>query len=185
MAEVFKLTPPMTANPASIPRLDLTRKPRWRSIRSRILDVAVAVVTLAALVPARLGALHGRQPGRGKFSLVDALAASPRRGRGWGRLRQSRWSAPAFWSASARSPACRSASSPRFFSPSIRRARTARGYIRFCAKILSGLPSILAGVFIFSVLVVTSSIPSRPSPADSPSASSCCRSSSWRRRRRC
>jgi phosphate transport system permease protein len=146
---------PDTASIAeSRPRhIDMTRKLRGRVVLSRALDILVGALTCAAIVPLisviymvlRRGALNFR------LSMLWQLPpAAGMTGGGFGNALVGTFllvgigglvSVPLGILTSV------------YLTEYSRGSRSAR-IIRFAAKILSGLPSILAGVFIFSVLVV-------------------------------
>jgi phosphate transport system permease protein len=141
--------------PAAVaPKIDLTRKLRWRSVFSNSLDALVLLMTFAAIIPLisvvymvivhgamhlRLGMLWNLPPAMGMRvtggfgnALIGTLIMV-----GLGTL----VAVPA------------GVLTAIFLSEYSRGSRSAR-VIRFTAKILSGLPSILAGVFIYSVVVL-------------------------------
>jgi phosphate transport system permease protein len=140
--------------PASLPRLDLSRKPRWRSIRSRVLDVLVAIVTVGALVPlvSVLYMVASRGAANFRWSMLWQLPpAAGMDGGGFGNALLGTCVLVGIGTLVSVPIGILTAIFLTEYSIGSRSARI----IRFCAKILSGLPSILAGVFIFGVLVVT------------------------------
>ena len=145
----------MTANPTAAAPMDLTRKPRWRSLRSRILDVFVGAVTVAALIPlvSVLYMVVTRGAANFRWSMLWQLPpAAGEDGGGFGNALLGTCMLVAIGTLVSVPGGILTAIFLTEYSVGSRSARI----IRFCAKILSGLPSILAGVFIFGVLVVTS-----------------------------
>ena len=102
-----------------------------------------------------LRSLHGRQEGRGQFSLVDALGTASGGRHGREADLATPWSARSFWLPSAPLVSVPIGILTAIFLTEYSHGSKSARMIRFCAKILSGLPSILAGVFIFGVLVAT------------------------------
>jgi len=144
----------MTTGPSSA-RMDLSRKRRWRSLRSRILDVVVGLMTLGALVPlvSVLYMVVSRGAGNFRWSMLWELPpAAGENGGGFGNALVGTCVLVAIGTAVSVPIGVLTAIYLTEYSIGSRSARL----IRFSAKILSGLPSILAGVFIFGVLVVTS-----------------------------
>ena len=144
----------MTAGPASA-RMDLSRRRRWRSLRSRILDVVVGAMTLAALIPlvSVLYMVVARGAGNFRWSMLWQLPpAAGEAGGGFGNALLGTCVLVAIATVASVPIGVLTAIYLTEYSIGSRSARL----IRFCAKILSGLPSILAGVFIFGVLVVSS-----------------------------
>jgi phosphate transport system permease protein len=147
-------TLPTSTASAEGPRLDLRRKLRWRSIFSNSLDALVAILTFAAIVPLISviymvivrGAVHFR---------LDMLWSLPptagTTGGGFGNALVGTLIMVGIGTLVAVPVGVLTAI---FLSEYSRGTRSAR-IIRFTAKILSGLPSILAGVFIYSVVVLT------------------------------
>jgi phosphate transport system permease protein len=139
---------------AGIRRMDLARKPRFSSILSRFMDGVVAVVTLAALVPlvSVLYTVISRGAGNFRLSMLWQLPpAAGMVGGGFGNALVGTFLLVLVGAAVSVPVGVLTAIFLTEYAPGSRTARL----IRFSAKILSGLPSILAGVFIFSVLVAT------------------------------
>jgi len=134
--------------------MDLTRKRRWRSVFSRGMDVVVGLVTLAALVPlvSVLYMVVSRGAGNFRWSMLWQLPpAAGMDGGGFGNALVGTLILVSIGTAVSVPGGVLTAIFLTEYSLGSKSART----IRFCAKILSGLPSILAGVFIFGVLVAT------------------------------
>jgi len=148
--------PADTTRTAAVPsdRIDLTRKLRWRSIFSNSLDAGVALLTCAAIVPLfsllymvlRRGAVNFRPS-----MLWQLPPAAGMEGGGFGNALVGTLILVLIGALVSVPLGVLTAI---FLTEYSRGSRSAR-LIRFCAKILSGLPSILAGVFIFGVLVLT------------------------------
>jgi phosphate transport system permease protein len=134
--------------------MDLSRKPRVRLLFSRAMDILVGLVTLAALVPlfsvlymvVRKGAFNFRLS-----MLWELPPAAGMDGGGFGNALVGTFVLVAIGALVSLPVGVLTAIFLTEYSQGSKSARL----IRFCAKILSGLPSILAGVFIFGVLVVT------------------------------
>jgi phosphate transport system permease protein len=145
---------PSSAHRAGIRRKDLARKPRFRSILSRFMDGVVAVVTFAALVPlvSVLYMVISRGAGNLRLSMLWQLPpAAGMTGGGFGNALVGTFLLVLIGAAVSVPVGILTAIYLTEYAPGSKTARL----IRFSAKILSGLPSILAGVFIFSVLVAT------------------------------
>jgi phosphate transport system permease protein len=139
--------------PAAGPKIDLTRKLRWRSVFSNSLDALVAVMTCAAIIP--LISVLYMVLARGAIHLhLDMLWTLPpamgMTGGGFGNALIGTLIMVGIGTLVAVPVGVLTAI---FLSEYSRGSRSAR-IIRFTAKILSGLPSILAGVFIYSVVVL-------------------------------
>ncbi|MCE0499551.1 MAG: phosphate ABC transporter permease PstA [Methylacidiphilales bacterium] len=133
--------------------MDLSRKPRWRSVFSRGMDVVVGLVTLAALIPLVSVIYMVVRKGAGNFRwsmLWELPPAAGMDGGGFGNALVGTLLMVAIGAAVSVPTGILTAIFLTEYSHGSKSARL----IRFCAKILSGLPSILAGVFIFAVLVV-------------------------------
>lgn len=133
--------------------MDLTRKLRWRSVFSNSLDALVAVLTCAAIIPLISviymvivrGAVHFRP--EMLWSLPPAMGMA---GGGFGNALIGTLIMVGVGAVVAVPGGVLTAI---FLTEYSRGTKSAR-IIRFAAKILSGLPSILAGVFIYSVVVL-------------------------------
>jgi phosphate transport system permease protein len=142
------------AHRPGIRRMDLARKPRFSNFISRFMDGVVAVITLAALVPlvSVLYTVVSRGAGNFHFSVLWQLPpAAGMTGGGFGNALVGTFLLVLIGAAVSVPIGVLSAIYLTEYAPGSKTARL----IRFSAKILSGLPSILAGVFIFSVLVAT------------------------------
>ncbi|MCE0522250.1 MAG: phosphate ABC transporter permease PstA [Methylacidiphilales bacterium] len=145
---------PTSLRPDGLPRMDLTRKPRIRLLFSRGMDFLVGFVTLAALVPlvSVLYMVTKRGAGNFRWSMLWELPpAAGENGGGFGNALVGTLILVAIGALFSVPIGILTAIFLTEYSHGSKSARL----IRFCAKILSGLPSILAGVFIFGVLVVT------------------------------
>jgi phosphate transport system permease protein len=135
-------------------RIDLTKKLRWRSCFSSGLDFMVAFLSCAAVVPLisviymvlRRGAVNFR------ISMLWQLPpAAGMQGGGFGNALLGTLILVGIGTLVSVPPGVLTAVYLTEYSGGGKSARV----IRLSAKILSGLPSILAGVFIFGVLVMT------------------------------
>jgi phosphate transport system permease protein len=147
-------SPPITLRPHGPRDMDLSRKPRWRSVFSRGMDVLVGLVTLAALVPliSVLYMVISRGAGNFRWSMLWELPpAAGMDGGGFGNALVGTLLLVVIGAVFSVPTGILTAIYLTEYSQGSKSARL----IRFCAKILSGLPSILAGVFIFGVLVMT------------------------------
>jgi phosphate transport system permease protein len=143
--------PPVAVGPRKI---DLSRKLRWRSIFSNSLDALVAALTCLAIVPLisviymvlSRGATHLRAS-----MLSDLPPALGDDGGGFGNALVGTLVMVGIGALVSVPVGVLTAIFLTEYSRGSRSART----IRFAAKILSGLPSILAGVFIYGVVVLT------------------------------
>lgn len=141
--------PPPTAGP-----IDLVKKFRWRSAFSHSLDVLVGLLTAAAIVPLVSVLYMVIRRGAGNFRpsmLWDLPPAAGMTGGGFGNALVGTFILVGIGALVSVPLGVLTAV---FLTEYSRGSKSARA-IRFCAKILSGLPSILAGVFIFGVIVVT------------------------------
>ena len=144
---------PADAEPAS-GRIDLTRKTRWRSVFSRGLDGIVFLATCAAVVPlfSVLYMVLRRGAANFRFPMLWSLPPAARMdGGGFGNALVGTLILVGIGAVASVPLGVLTAI---FLTEYSRGSRGAR-LIRFAAKILSGLPSILAGVFISGVLVIT------------------------------
>jgi len=147
-------TTTVTLRPNAPRDMDLTRKLRWRSIFSRGMDIAVGLVTLAALIPLFSVLYMVIRKGAGNFRwsmLWELPPAAGTDGGGFGNALVGTFFLVSIGAAVSVPVGILTAIFLTEYSLGSKSARL----IRFCAKILSGLPSILAGVFIFGVLVAT------------------------------
>jgi phosphate transport system permease protein len=134
--------------------MDLSRKLHWRVVFSRIMDVVVGLVTLAALVPlvSVIYMVVSRGAGNFHWSMLSQLPpAAGEAGGGFGNALVGTLVLVGIGTLVSLPTGVLTAIFLTEYSLGSKSARI----IRFCAKILSGLPSILAGVFIFGVLVAT------------------------------
>jgi len=134
--------------------MDLTRKLRWRTIFSRGMDGLVGLLTLAALVPLVSVLYMVIRKGAGNFRwsmLWELPPAAGVEGGGFGNALVGTLILVGIGTLASLPIGVLTAIFLTEYSLGSKSARI----IRFCAKILSGLPSILAGVFIFGVLVAT------------------------------
>ena len=134
--------------------MDLSRKLHWRVVFSRIMDGVVALVTLAALVPlvSVIYMVVSRGAGNLRLSMLWQLPpAAGEAGGGFGNALVGTLVLVGIGTLVSLPTGVLTAIFLTEYSLGSKSARI----IRFCAKILSGLPSILAGVFIFGVLVAT------------------------------
>ena len=149
------MNPPDNPTPSNgARRMDLARKPRWRSVFSRGMDGLVALLTLAALIPLVSVLYMVIRKGAGNFRwsmLWELPPAAGMEGGGFGNALLGTLILVGIGTLAALPLGILTAIFLTEYSVGSKSARI----IRFCAKILSGLPSILAGVFIFGVLVAT------------------------------
>jgi phosphate transport system permease protein len=149
----------MTASPTLNPpagarHIDITRKRRWRSIFSRGMDGLVWLLALAALLPlcSVVYMVVARGAGNFRWSMLWQLPpAAGMDGGGFGNALLGTLILVGIGTLASVPFGILTAIFLTEYSLGSKSARV----IRFSAKILSGLPSILAGVFIFGVLVVT------------------------------
>jgi phosphate transport system permease protein len=135
--------------------MDLSRKFRWRNVFSRGMDGLVALMTLAALVPliSVLYMVISRGAGNFRWSMLWQLPPSAgMEGGGFGNALVGTLLLVGIGSLVSVPVGVLTAIFLTEYSLGSKSAQI----IRFCAKILSGLPSILAGVFIFGVIVMAS-----------------------------
>jgi phosphate transport system permease protein len=134
--------------------MDLSYRPRWRSIFSRGMDGLVALLSVAALIPLAsvIYMVVSRGAGHFRWSMLWQLPpAAGMEGGGFGNALLGTLLLVGIGTLVSLPIGVLTAIFLTEYSHGSKSARV----IRFCAKILSGLPSILAGVFIFGVLVVT------------------------------
>ncbi|HUB68266.1 MAG TPA: phosphate ABC transporter permease PstA, partial [Candidatus Methylacidiphilales bacterium] len=134
--------------------MDLRHRRRWRSLFSRGMDGLVGLLTLAALVPlgSVLYMVISRGAGHFRWSMLWQLPpAAGMDGGGFGNALVGTLLLVGIGTLVSVPAGILTAIFLTEYSQGSRSARI----IRFSAKILSGLPSILAGVFIFAVLVTT------------------------------
>ncbi len=140
---------------AHTPRnMDLSRKLRWRSIFSRFMDGLIALLTVAAIVPlgSVLYMVIYRGAGNFKWSMLWELPpAAGMDGGGFGNALLGTLLLVTIGALASVPVGVLTAIFLTEYSVGTKSGRI----IRFAAKILSGIPSILAGVFIFGVMVVT------------------------------
>jgi phosphate transport system permease protein len=145
----------MNASPSSYARqMELRHKVRWRSIFSRGMDGLVGLLALAAIIPlvSVIYMVVARGAGNLRWSMLWQLPpAAGMEGGGFGNALLGTLILVVIGSLASVPLGILTAIFLTEYSIGSKSARV----IRFCAKILSGLPSILAGVFIFGVLVVT------------------------------
>jgi phosphate transport system permease protein len=150
MPETISL-PPAATGPRQI---DLRRKLRWRSVFSSGLDALVAILTCLAIVPLisvlymvlSRGAIH--------FQAMMLTSLPPAMGMDGGGFGNALVGTLIMVGIGALVSVPVGVLTAIFLTEYSRGSRSAR-IIRFAAKILSGLPSILAGVFIYGVVVLT------------------------------
>lgn len=153
------MPPTATAHhPSAAPRvartMDLSRKLHWRLIFSRGMDCVVALLTLMAIIPliSVIYMVLMRGAGNLRWSMLWELPPSAGvSGGGFGNALLGTLILVGIGSLVSVPIGVLTAIFLTEYSHGSKSARI----IRFSAKILSGLPSILAGVFIFGVLVVT------------------------------
>jgi phosphate transport system permease protein len=134
--------------------MDLTRKLRWRSVFSRIMDGVVALLTFAAIIPlfSVLYMVIYRGAGNLRWSMLWQLPpAAGMDGGGFGNALVGTLLLVAIGALVSVPFGILTAIFLTEYSVNTKSGRV----IRFAAKILSGIPSILAGVFIFGVMVAT------------------------------
>lgn len=147
-------TPAHSASANGARHMDLARKPRWRTIFSRGMDGLVGLLTLAALIPlvSVLYMVVSKGAGNFRWSMLWQLPpAAGMEGGGFGNALVGTLALVGIGTLASLPIGVLTAIFLTEYSMGSKSARV----IRFCAKILSGLPSILAGVFIFGVLVAT------------------------------
>jgi len=145
---------PTTLRPHGPTDMNLSRKLRWRSVFSRGMDVVVGLVTIGALIPlvSVLYMVILRGAGNFRWSMLWQLPpAAGMDGGGFGNALVGTLVLVGIGTVVSVPVGILTAIFLTEYSQGSKSARI----IRFCAKILSGLPSILAGVFIFGVLVAT------------------------------
>ena len=143
-----------TLRPRRPKDMDLTRKPRLRVIFSRVMDFVVGLVTFAALIPLVSVLYMVISKGAGNFRWSMLWELPPAAGEDGGGFGNALVGTLILVGIGALVSVPIGVLTAIFLTEYSQGSKSAR-IIRFCAKILSGLPSILAGVFIFAVLVVT------------------------------
>jgi phosphate transport system permease protein len=143
-----------TLAPSRPRHIDMTRKLRGRVVVSRALDVLVAVLTCAAIVPLISVIYMVMRKGALSFRLSMLWQLPPAAGMTGGGFGNALVGTLLLVGIGGLVSVPIGILTAVYLTEYSRGSRSAR-IIRFSAKILSGLPSILAGVFIFSVLVVT------------------------------
>jgi phosphate transport system permease protein len=133
--------------------MDLTRKPRVRLMFSRAMDLMVGLVTLAALIPLVSVIYMVISKGAGNFHWSMLWLLPPAAGENGGGFGNALLGTLILVGIGALVSVPVGVLTAIFLTEYSQGSHSARA-IRFCAKILSGLPSILAGVFIFGVLVM-------------------------------
>jgi len=134
--------------------MDLTRKLRWRSVFSRLMDGLVGLLTIAAIIPlvSVLYMVIYRGAGNFRWSMLWELPpAAGMEGGGFGNALLGTLILVAIGALVSVPFGILTAIFLTEYSVNTKSGRV----IRFAAKILSGVPSILAGVFIFGVMVAT------------------------------
>ncbi len=147
-------TTPPSIRPRRPAGMDLTRKPRLRSAFSRGMDILISLVTLGALVPLVSVLYMVVKRGAGNFRWSMLWQLPPAAGTDGGGFGNALVGTLILVSIGALASIPVGILTAIFLTEYSAGSKSAR-IIRFCAKILSGLPSILAGVFIFGVLVAT------------------------------
>jgi phosphate transport system permease protein len=140
--------------PPAAPAIDLTRKLRWRSVFSNSLDALVAIMALAAIIPLVSVIYMVLVHGAAHFHLEMLWTLPPAMGLTGGGFGNALVGTLIMVGIGTLVSVPVGVLTAIFLSEYSRGSRSAR-IIRFAAKILSGLPSILAGVFIYSVVVLT------------------------------
>ncbi len=138
--------------PSTATRMDLTHKPRFRSFLSRTMDIVVGIVALAALVPLASVLYMVISRGGGNFRWSMLWELPPSAGMEGGGFGNAIVGTLLLVSIGALVSVPFGILTAIYLTEYAQGSKSAR-IIRFCAKILSGLPSILAGVFIFGVMV--------------------------------
>ena len=133
--------------------MDLSRKPRVRLMFSRAMDIMVGLVTLAALIPLVSVIYMVISKGAGNFHWSMLWLLPPAAGEDGGGFGNALLGTLILVGIGALVSVPVGVLTAIFLTEYSQGSHSARA-IRFCAKILSGLPSILAGVFIFGVLVM-------------------------------
>jgi len=134
--------------------MDLTRKLRWRSVFSRLMDGLVGLLTIAAIIPLLSVLYMVVYRGAGNFRLSMLWQLPPAAGMDGGGFGNALVGTLILVSIGALVSVPFGILTAIFLTEYSVNTKSGRA-IRFAAKILSGIPSILAGVFIFGVMVVT------------------------------
>ena len=143
-----------TLRPRSPKNMDLSRKMRWSLVFSRAMDILVGIITVAALIPLVSVIYMVIRKGAGNFRwsmLWQLPPAAGVQGGGFGNALLGTLILVIIGALVSVPSGILTAIFLTEYSQGTKSARI----IRFCAKILSGLPSILAGVFVFGVFVAT------------------------------
>jgi phosphate transport system permease protein len=143
-----------TLRPNGPKDMDLSRKPRVRLLFSKGMDILVGLVTLAALIPLVSVLYMVARKGAGNFRWEMLWKLPPAAGIDGGGFGNALLGTLILVAVGTLVSVPLGILTAIFLTEYSQGTKSAR-IIRFCAKILSGLPSILAGVFIFGVLVVT------------------------------
>lgn len=143
--------PPAAVGPRKI---DLSRKLRWRSIFSNGLDAMVGILTCLAIVPLISVIYMVIARGAVNFRAEMLWKLPPVMGMHGGGFGNALVGTLLMVGIGALVSVPVGVMTAIFLTEYARGSRSSR-IIRFSAKILSGLPSILAGVFIYGVVVLT------------------------------
>ncbi|MCE0484960.1 MAG: phosphate ABC transporter permease PstA [Methylacidiphilales bacterium] len=150
MSATLTVDAPVPAEPR---RMDLTRKRRWRSIFSRGMDILVFLFTFAAIIPLASVLYMVISRGAGNFRWSMLWELPPSAGEDGGGFGNALVGTLILVTIGAVASVPIGVLTAIFLTEYSLGSKSAR-IIRFTAKILSGVPSILAGVFIFGVMVV-------------------------------
>ena len=145
----------MSSLSATAPRaMDLSRKLRWRSVFSRLMDSVVWLLTLGAIIPLASVLYMVIYRGAGNFRWSMLWELPPAAGMDGGGFGNALVGTLILVTIGALVSVPFGILSAIFLTEYSVGSKSAR-IIRFAAKILSGVPSILAGVFIFGVMVAS------------------------------
>jgi len=134
--------------------IELTSKPNFRGIFSTSMDVVVFVLTLLAVLPLFSLLYMVLYKGLASFRFEMLWLTTPAAGMAGGGFGNAIVGTLALVAIATAVAVPLGILSSVYLTEYARGSKMAQG-ICFCAKILSGLPSILAGVFIYAVLVRT------------------------------
>lgn len=134
--------------------MDLSRRWRWRSIFSKGMDGVVALLTLMAIIPLISVLYMVVKRGMGSFHWSMLWELPPAAGMDGGGFGNALLGTLILVGIGTLVSVPFGILTAIFLTEYSHGSKSAR-VIRFSAKILSGLPSIMAGVFIFGVLVAT------------------------------